>query len=413
MARTDSPVGSVAFMSYSHHDDVAGSLSKFHDRLVHELRAQSGIDIKVFKDDDDIELGDRWHDRLEQGLATSTFLLPIITPSFLTSKYCRHEFDTFLEHERDHDRDDLVLPVYYIDCSYLSAAADEPPAVTLRLVLERQYFDWRKVRILPPGHQRTKQARAELATGILKAMARTAADQPTPLVPDEPTDDTGDGGDNGDGDEGPESGPVAIPTPDPHPPRIPDEPTDNTGDGPAPLRLILEGVLVAANAGLVAGALADSFLTGDLDDGEQVVKRVQVYLPVAIAIAIWLTLRIGKRHTMIRNVLLAVVIYACAAALSGAIVFAEGGEQSDLARAVPAFAVMGAGFGALMAVVWVPRLAAIGLGVGALAGVVVALVVPVGEWSAVLAVSLRSILIVGLPLTGLLLAGAPRSPGST
>ena len=163
---------------------------------------------------------------------------------------------------------------------------------------------------------------------------------------------------------------------------------------------------------MVAGALADSFLTGDLDDGEQVVKRVQVYLPVAIAIAIWLTLRIGKRHTMIRNVLLAVVIYACAAALSGAIVFAEGGEQSDLARAVPAFAVMGAGFGALMAVVWVPRLAAIGLGVGALAGVLVALVVPVGEWSAVLAVSLRSILIVGLPLTGLLLAGAPRSPDS-
>ena len=172
MATTHSPMGSVAFMSYSHHDDLAGRLSKFHDRLVDELRAQSGIEIKVFKDDDDIELGERWHERLERGLATSTFLLPIITPSFLTSKYCRNEFDTFLEHERDHDRDDLVLPVYYIDCSYLSAAANEPPAETLRLVLERQYFDWRKVRMLPPGHQKTQQARAELATDILKAMAR-------------------------------------------------------------------------------------------------------------------------------------------------------------------------------------------------------------------------------------------------
>jgi hypothetical protein len=42
--------------------------------------------VEIFKDSDDIQLGAQWRKRLDEGLAVSTFLLPIITSSLLTSR---------------------------------------------------------------------------------------------------------------------------------------------------------------------------------------------------------------------------------------------------------------------------------------------------------------------------------------
>jgi hypothetical protein len=183
MATTHPPPATapVAFMSYAHHDDGDGRLTKFHGRLVHELRSQTGRDLAIFKDVDDIALGEQWRKRLDEGLANSTFLLPIITPSFLMSEHCREEFGTFLKHERALGRDDLILPIYYIGCQdFETSGADEPGSATLRAVLERQYFDWRKLRGKRPSNARVEEALVNLATEIRGAMRRRAP----PPVPD-------------------------------------------------------------------------------------------------------------------------------------------------------------------------------------------------------------------------------------
>lgn len=172
---------------------------------------------------------------------------------------------------------------------------------------------------------------------------------------------------------------------------------------PAPIRLLPEGIAVAAVAGIIGGGLADSIFAAGLDDPEQVVKRVATWIPVAVAIAIWLTFRVGERTAMARNVVLAAVVGAVAAALSGAISFLpENGK--DLA--VPAFVVLGAGFGALVGALWVPRGVAVGFVAGLIAGVLVGLVVPTGDWAPVLAVGLRALLFVGFALIALLVVGA-------
>lgn len=166
----------VAFMSYAHHDDQDGRVSRFHERLERELRSQTGMDVTIFKDSDDIGLGEQWRKRLEEGLAAATFLLPIITPSFLTSPYCRGEFETFRGHEQALARDDLILPVYYIGCEdFRFSTSDETAAATARSVLERQFFDWRELRHLSPSDQRAERARTKLAERIRTAMARTSA----------------------------------------------------------------------------------------------------------------------------------------------------------------------------------------------------------------------------------------------
>jgi hypothetical protein len=131
VSRAASSKVTVAYMSYAHHDDSDGQLSKFRERLVVELRQQTGVDVEIFMDNDSIQIGEHWRTRLDEGLAESTFLLPI-TPSFLMSSYCREELQTFRRHERALGRADLILPVSYIDCDHFRGAApDEPAAATL------------------------------------------------------------------------------------------------------------------------------------------------------------------------------------------------------------------------------------------------------------------------------------------
>jgi hypothetical protein len=181
--RSTDPKVPVAFMSYAHHDDGAGRrLTRFHARLEQELRSQTGTVVEIFKDSDDIQLGEQWRSRLDLGLAASTFLLPIITPSFFTSPYCQSELETFRRHEDALGRGDLILPVYYIDCEdFLATTSDTAATAAAHMVLERQYSDWRDLRRLAPSHQRVEEAREELAKQIRAAMVRVAG-------PREPSD---------------------------------------------------------------------------------------------------------------------------------------------------------------------------------------------------------------------------------
>ena len=81
-------------------------------------------------------------------------------------------------------------------------------------------------------------------------------------------------------------------------------------------------------------------------------------------------------------------------------------EASDLAITVPAYAVLGAGMGGLMGLLWVPRRPGTGLAAGIAAGVVVGLVVPVGSDVPTLLVAIRAVIIISATLGALLWADA-------
>ena len=125
--------------------------------------------------------------------------------------------------------------------------------------------------------------------------------------------------------------------------------------------------MVAAVVGLVAGGLANA-LPDKLSNPDQVLKRMATWMPVALGIAIWLTVRFGQR-SIARNMLLALGIGAVASALAGVISYYPEQKPSDLAVTVPAYAVLGAGMGGLMGLLWVPRRPGTGLGAGIAAGV--------------------------------------------
>jgi TIR domain len=170
------------------------------------------------------------------------------------------------------------------------------------------------------------------------------------------------------------------------------------------VRIVVEGIMVAAVIGLVAGGLANA-LPDKLSNPDQVLKRMATWMPVALGIAIWLTVRFGQR-SIARNLLLALGIGAVASALAGVISYYPDQKPSDLAIAVPAYAVLGAGMGGLMGLLWVPRRPGTGLAAGIAAGVFVGLVVPIGSDVPTLLVAVRAVIIISATLGALLWADA-------
>src|SRR4029077_1089262 len=111
----------AAFMSYVRFDDEHedGRLTEFRQRLSGEVRLQTGSDFRIFQDRKDIAWGQQWQERIDESLDAVTFLVPILTPSFFKSEACRGELERFLDREKQLKRNDLILPVYYVNCAVL------------------------------------------------------------------------------------------------------------------------------------------------------------------------------------------------------------------------------------------------------------------------------------------------------
>src|SRR3984957_9712701 len=153
-------------MSYARFNDMHddGQLSAFRERLAAEVRAQTGREFVIFQDRAYIAWGQNWQKRVDETLDSVTLLLAVITPGFFASKACREELDRFLERERELDRDDLILPVYYISARELddseTRAADELATV----LTSRQFADWRELRFEPLTSPVVRKAVAQLAS---------------------------------------------------------------------------------------------------------------------------------------------------------------------------------------------------------------------------------------------------------
>jgi F-box protein 11 len=164
----------VAFMSYvrfvDEHDE--GHLTEFRNRLSAEVCVQTGYEFPIFQDRSDIQWGQNWKKRIEESLNEITFLIPIITPSFLKSDACRAELQVFLEREKNLNRDDLILPLYYIDCPLLNDKVKLANDNLAQAIAAHQYADWRSLRFEPFGSPAVRKKLAELAIQIRDALER-------------------------------------------------------------------------------------------------------------------------------------------------------------------------------------------------------------------------------------------------
>jgi hypothetical protein len=165
----------AAFMSYAHIDNQYGQLTEFRERLSHEVHVQTGIEFPIFQDRNDILLGQNWRQRIEDALEEEiNFLIPIVTPSFFNSDACREELELFLEREKALNRNDLVLPVYYVNCRVLDDEAKRANDTLAQAIAARQWVDWRGLRFESFTSSQVGKALMQLASQISLALERIA-----------------------------------------------------------------------------------------------------------------------------------------------------------------------------------------------------------------------------------------------
>ncbi len=161
-------------MSYARCDDRCpdGSITELRRRLSAEVRVHIGQEFPIFQDIDDIKWGQSWEDRINESLDDVTFLIPIVTPSFLNSCACRAELKRFLHRERALKRRDLILPVYYIECPNLHDQRKVAQDVLVGALLRRNYVDWRDLRLKPFTAVTVRKRLTKLAVHIRDALYR-------------------------------------------------------------------------------------------------------------------------------------------------------------------------------------------------------------------------------------------------
>jgi hypothetical protein len=103
-----------AFLSYSRFDDQndGGAISEFCRRLASAVRAVTGAPFEIFQDVEGIGIGEHWPGKLDRMLDEARFFIPILTPSYFTSRPCRDELQKLIRAETERGREYLVLPIY-------------------------------------------------------------------------------------------------------------------------------------------------------------------------------------------------------------------------------------------------------------------------------------------------------------
>ena len=135
----------IAFFSYTRADDRAsnGVLSKVRALLEDRVHVKYGRRLSIFQDTDDIKFGDNWQKKLDVALQESNYLLPVITPSFFNSGPCRDELSKFLEKSKALGRDDLVIPILFLNTPALGNVEQRSRDKLAAAINQSQWADWR------------------------------------------------------------------------------------------------------------------------------------------------------------------------------------------------------------------------------------------------------------------------------
>jgi len=137
-----------AFLSYTNNDDrqESGKLRHLAKLLEGEVEVRLGSRFELFVDKEKLGWGEPWKKRIAESLENTLFLIPILTPWYFNSPACREEFDLFRRREEQLKRDDLILPLYYIDCPLIDDPARAEKDEIARVIASRQIVDWREWR---------------------------------------------------------------------------------------------------------------------------------------------------------------------------------------------------------------------------------------------------------------------------
>jgi CheY-like chemotaxis protein len=168
----------TAFLSYTHKDDAffGNYISDFRKSLEIGVHVVSGSEsFRIFQDVDGIVIGEQWRKKIADVIDATSVFIPMLSPLFLNSGPCRDEVELFVEHEKALGRDDLILPVYFIEAPKLEKEEETAKDPIAKEIAKRQRFDWRENANLSLHDATARKAVLDLAREITRALDRIQA----------------------------------------------------------------------------------------------------------------------------------------------------------------------------------------------------------------------------------------------
>lgn len=142
------------------------ALARLVGGLVREVGVRTGYKFLVVSREDEA-WAQSWMKRVEgPGLEGTTFMLAIITPALFKDRQCRADLEMFLGREKEARRNDLVIPIHYVDCPLLLERPPIGPDPLAQIVTERPQVDWRDLRQEPELSNRVQEGIREVAKRI-------------------------------------------------------------------------------------------------------------------------------------------------------------------------------------------------------------------------------------------------------
>lgn len=160
------------FWSYTHADDDAegGRITQLARDVVAQFELLTAETIRVFLDRDELEWGDDWRPKIDGGLSSVAFFIPVVTPRYFISPECRRELNFFARRAERLGINELVLPLLYVRVPQLD---DESPTDELVTLVKRfQWVDWTSARFADRASTEYRSLVAALAERLARASSQ-------------------------------------------------------------------------------------------------------------------------------------------------------------------------------------------------------------------------------------------------
>jgi hypothetical protein len=171
------------FWSYTHSDNdgEGGRIIRLSELIRNEYKLQTSESLNLFLDKSNIRWGQEWEKTLDDALIETTFLIPIVTPSYLASPACRKEAIAFSGKAQSLGFGEFLLPIIYV--APRSFDGDEVNDDVVTLIKRTQWQDWRRLRLLDEQSAEHRQAVTALVERIVEIVDGAASAAPLPLSP--------------------------------------------------------------------------------------------------------------------------------------------------------------------------------------------------------------------------------------
>jgi hypothetical protein len=163
------------FWSYVHKDDEAqgGRIAQLARDVVAQYEMITGESIELFLDQDRLQWGDNWREKVDESLASVAFFIPVLTPRYFQSVECRRELNHFVRRARRLGLEELIMPVLYVD--FPGIRQDPPSDDAVELVKPFHWEDWTNLRYVSRDAEAYLVAVGRMAERL--AAATVLADQ--------------------------------------------------------------------------------------------------------------------------------------------------------------------------------------------------------------------------------------------